>query len=430
MVKTLLGLVAAALAVVSSGCRLVGPCDGDFLRVKGHDIVDGRGNKFFIRGINIGHWLNPEGYMFGFTKCGSPRMIDEMFRELVGPEETRRFWRDFKKNYITERDIENIAATGANTVRMPLHYRLFTDEDFLDLTGSGDGFELVDKVVAWCRKYRLRLILDMHSCPGGNTGDNIDDSYGHPWLFEEEAYQRQYCEIWRKIAGRYADEPTVLGYDLMNEPISSRLKEMETLNRELERVQFMAIDAIRTVDRRHIVILAGAQWNGNFKVFTDYGKDPNMMYECHHYDFSNPKYDDARVKEFVRFRDKSGLAMFMGETGHNTHGWYKAIRESMERNNMGWTFWTYKLPRSSGWCVFPYPQGWKETIVAFAEGDRSSYAAIQKNRPDRKLALRLMRQYVENCKAENCSFEDGYLAALGLKTPNSELAQPRKTVLY
>jgi hypothetical protein len=410
-------LLSAMLAASVAGCRFCGPSDDDFLRVNGHDIVDGCGNKFFIRGINLGHWLNPEGYMFGFSKCNSAHMINTMFCELVGSEETKKFWRTFKENYITEKDIAAIASTGANTVRLPLHYKLFTEDEYLGDSDPEEGFKRIDDVVAWCRKYRIRVIIDMHSCPGGNTGDNIDDSYGFPWLFKEESYQKQYCRIWRKIAERYADEPVVLGYDLMNEPISSRLKEKDELNLQLERVQFMAIDAIRTVDRRHIVILAGAQWNGNFKVFTDFKKDPNMMYECHHYDFNNPKYDDARVQEFVKFRNKSGIAMFMGETGHNQHDWYRQIRLSMERNNMGWTFWTYKLPRSSGWSVFSYPDGWKETIVAFADGDRSTYAAIQKNCPDRAKALRLMREYVENCKAVNCRFETGYATALGLKEP-------------
>ena len=143
-----------------------------------------------------------------------------------------------------------------------------------------------------------------------------------------------------------------------------------------------------------------------------------MMYECHHYDFGNPEYKDGRVQEFARFRDKSGKPMYMGETGHNpSYDWYRQIRESMERNNIGWTFWPYKLPVKSGWNCFPYPDGWKETIAKFAEGDRSSYAAIQKNRPDRAKALELMRQYVENCKFANCRAEDEYLKALGLKVP-------------
>ena len=109
--------------------------------------------------------------------------------------------------------------------------------------------------------------------------------------------------------------------------------------------------------------------------------------------------------------------MYMGETGHNpSNDWYRQIRESMERNDIGWTVWPLKKPGSSSWFNFPYPEGWKETIVAFAESDRSSYAAIQKNRPDRATALRLMNEFVENCKAEHCTPDAGYLEAFGLKS--------------
>ena len=39
---------------------------GAFVRVSGTDLVAPDGSKLFIRGTNLGNWLNPEGYMFGF----------------------------------------------------------------------------------------------------------------------------------------------------------------------------------------------------------------------------------------------------------------------------------------------------------------------------------------------------------------------------
>lgn len=394
------------------------PAVSGFLHVKGHDLVDEKGEKFFIRGTNLGNWLNPEGYMFGFGKCSSPHMIDEMFKQLVGPEETANFWAAFRANYITEPDLAFVARTGANTVRLPFHYKLFTNEEYLGTTDPNEGFRYMDAVVGWCRQYGLKVILDMHDCPGGQTGSNIDDSYGNAWLFESEFFQRQYCDIWRRIAQRYSKEPVVLGYDLMNEPISHELRDKDLYNSRMESVQFRALDAIREVDKKHIIILGGAQWNGNFGVFSDFKKDSNMMYQCHHYDFGNPEYNDGRVQEFAAFRDKSGLPMYMGETGHNpSYDWYRRIRESMEAKNIGWTFWPLKKPDSSSWLTFAFPQGWKETIIAFAEADRSSYGNIYKARPDRATALSLMKEYVENCKAANCNVEASYLDALGLQVP-------------
>jgi hypothetical protein len=387
-----------------------------FIHTSGTNLVDGNGGKFFIRGTNLGNWLNPEGYMFGFRKCNSPHFIDEMFRQLVGPEEAANFWAAFKDNYVTEADIAFIEATGANTVRLPFHYKLFTAEDYLGSNDPAEGFRRLDAAIGWCRAHGLKVILDMHDCPGGQTGANIDDSYGYPWLFRSEGLQRQYREIWRAIAARYADEPTVLGYDLMNEPVSSDLADKEELNGLLAAVQRGAADAIREVDPNHVIMFAGAQWNTNFAPFDGFAFGENEMFTCHHYSFGNPDYDDGAVRRYAEVAERAGVPMYMGETGHNAYGWYRAIRESMESHNIGWTFWPVKMPNGGGWLRFPKPEGWDETVVAFAESDRGSYKELM-NRPERATAVDLLRRYAESCKFGNCAPNAEYLQSLNLSVP-------------
>ena len=55
------------------------PDADDFVRVEGADLITPEGEKLFIKGTNLGNWLNPEGYMFGFQKTNSGRFINEMF---------------------------------------------------------------------------------------------------------------------------------------------------------------------------------------------------------------------------------------------------------------------------------------------------------------------------------------------------------------
>ena len=404
-------LAAGIVALACVGCKST-----SFIRTAGTGLVDGDGNEFRIRGTNLGNWLNPEGYMFGFGKCSSPHMIDEVIRQLVGPEEAKDFWKRFKDNYITEADIAFVAKTGANTVRLPFHYKLFTCEDYLGANDPEEGFRRMDAVIGWCRKYGLRVVIDMHDCPGGQTGSNIDDSYGYPWLFVNEACQRQYCDIWRRIAARYADEPVVLGYDLMNEPISSDLSDMAELNKRLAAVQRMAADAIRSVDRNHILMFAGGQWDTNFAPFEDFEFKENEMFTCHCYQFGNPVYDDGSVANYAAIRDRKGVPMYMGETGHNQPVWNEAIRKSMEEKNIGWTYWPLKKPDKESWLAFKTPEGWNETIAAFAKSDRSSYKLIQ-NRPERAKAQELLNQYLENCRFGNCTPDAEYLKAVGLSFP-------------
>ena len=184
-----LSIIISVAAVVIYGCSQPKPepvAIPRFITIDGPNLLAPDGEKFFIRGINLGHWLNPEGYMFRFQKASSARLIDKAFREMVGPDFTNQFWKTFKDHYITREDIQSIHKLGMNTIRLPFHYKLFTDEDYMGLTAGQDGFQRVDSLLSWCREANIYVILDMHDAPGGQTGDNIDDSYGYPWLRTSE----------------------------------------------------------------------------------------------------------------------------------------------------------------------------------------------------------------------------------------------------
>ena len=409
MKKTLFVLLAALL--VACGAEKPINSNPDFIRIDGADLVAPNGEKFFIRSTNLGNWLNPEGYMFGFQKTNSAWMIDLMFRQAVGPDFAAEFWRAFKDNYVTEADIDFIASTGANTIRVPFNYRLFTDEDYMGLTAAQDGFERIDRLVEWCRGKGLYLILDMHDAPGGQTGDNIDDSYGYPWLMESEASQRLFVDIWTRIADRYKDETVILGYDLLNEPIAPYFDNQQELNAALAGVYRMATEAIRKVDRNHIIILGGAQWNSNFQPLEDTLFDEGVMYSCHRY--GGPTDADC-IRGFIDFRDKTNRPMYMGEIGHNTDEWMAAFCKTMEEQNIGYTFWPYKKITNSSFVGIPAPDGW-ELVQKFSEAPRTTYFEIRDARPDQAEVRRLMMEFVENSRFENCNIQSSYIRAIGLK---------------
>lgn len=404
------GLLSSMIAVAPASAS----AERDFLKVDGKDITDSKGNKFYIKGTNTGNWLNPEGYMFNFKRVSSPRMINEALCQLVGPSETASFWQSFKDNYITEQDFDFIASTGANTVRIPFHYKLFTNEDYLGLNDADEGFRRIDDCIAWARKHGLRLILDMHDCPGGQTGDNIDDSYGYPWLMTDERAQKQFIDIWKKIAERYSDEDIILGYELANEPIATYWEgeERDSLNSRLEPLYKQTVSAIREVDRNHIILLGGPQWNSYFGNFTDWTFDDNIMYTCHRY---GGEPTAAAIQEYIDFRDRTGLPMYMGETGHNSNEWMSLFADAMRSNNIGYTFWPYKKINDSSMTGVKEPEGWNE-LVAFVEAPRGSYSEIREARKlcSQERGKQLLQQYVENAKAANMLRHDDYITAIKL----------------
>ena len=301
--------------------------------------------------------------------------------------------------------------------------KLFTSEDYMGMTdNTGEGFRLIDNVVSWCRQAGLFLILDMHDCPGGQTGDNIDDSYGYPWLFRSERSQRLFCDIWQQIARRYQDEPVILGYELMNEPIAHYFKDSEEMKQFLQPLYKRAVAAIREVDTNHVIILGGAHWNSHFYMFDDWTFDDNIMYTCHRY--GGPATADA-IRDYIDFRDKTELPMFMGELGHNTIQWQEDFVRAMKENDIGYTFWPYKMVSTgSSMMGIIRPEQWDSIVVKFSEAPRGTYQEIRDARPDQELARQLLRQFLDNSRFVRCEPQEDYIRSMGLDSMPSEKALP------
>ncbi|HTI57653.1 glycoside hydrolase family 5 protein [Mucilaginibacter sp.] len=383
-----------------------------FITVKGKDVIGLDGKPFIMRGTNLGNWLIPEGYMFKFDKVNSPRLINEAITELIGPDEAKKFWEKYLHNYITEADIHYLKSIGVNSIRIPFNYRLFTNEDYLGANDPNRGFELIDPVIKWCKKEGIYVILDMHAAPGGQTGDNIDDGYGYPFLFKSGASQKQCAEIWARIADHYKNEPIIIGYDLLNEPIATYFDAGE-FNPSLEPVYKLITAAIRTVDKNHIVILGGAQWDSNFKPFGP-PFDTKLIYQFHKY-WTDPT--KAVIQDYIDFRDKYNVPIYCGETGENKDEWVKKFKDVLEENNIGWHYWPYKkMENLSGFVTFDKPANY-DKIIEYAAKQRGSFEDIRKAGPvDREQVKKALYDFIENSRFEHCRVNKGYVGALGFKT--------------
>ena len=382
----------------------------NFISVKGKAIIGTDNKPFLIRGTNLGNWLVPEGYMFKFKTTSSPRLIDQAFTELLGPEEAKAFWLKYQDTYITAADIHYLKTTGINSIRVPFNYRLFTYENYLGQNNPNRGFELLDRVIGWCKAEGLYVILDMHCAPGGQTGANIDDGLGYPFLYKSKAMREQTIAIWKSIAAHYKNETTVMGYDLLNEPIATYFK-AEEFNPYLEPLYKDITKAIRSVDANHILFLGGAQWDSNFKVFGA-PFDTKLVYTFHKY--WTPTTQEV-IQEYVDFRDKYNVPIYCGETGENKDEWVNDFRLLLEKNNIGWHYWPYKkMDNEAGVLTFSMPDGY-DKIIDYAEKNRQDFDAILKLAPtNREEIKKALYGFLNNCKFENCRINKGYVKALAM----------------
>lgn len=381
-----------------------------YVRVDGRQFVKPDGQVLTIRGTNLGNWLVPEGYMWRL-KDGpqSPREIEGLVELLLGPDKAAAFWQDYRDRYVTAADIAFLAQTGCNTLRVPLHWKFFTDE-------KGEGFRRLDRVVEWSRKEGIYLILDLHCAPGGQTGTNIDDSRGYPWLFESPSAQERLLTVWRNLARHYRDEPVVLGYDLLNEPLPA-YPGLEKYKPMLEPLFRRVTEAVRAIDPNHIVILTGAHWDSDFKVLgAPFAK--NVAYTFHKY-WMPPVVDS--IREYLDFSERHNVPVFIGETGENKDEWIAAFHALLEEQQVGWTFWPFKkMESTAGFLRFAPPVHW-EKILAYAQlSDRTGSDTVKP-----RLAVRPTQAEIEESFADllrqvelaRCTPNRGYIEALGLKVP-------------
>jgi endoglucanase len=379
-----------------------------FFSTRGTNIIATDGKSFQIKGTNLGNWLVPEGYMFLFKDANSPRLINETITELIGPEQSRSFWKKYLDRYITYEDIQYIKSIGMNSIRVPFNYRLFTNENYMGDNDSTRGFKFFDRLISWCRKEKLYVILDMHCAPGGQTGDNIDDGFGYPFLFESEQSIKLCASIWKRIAARYKNETVVIGYDLLNEPIAHYFNK-EKLNPLLEPVYKQITKAIREVDKNHILFLGGAQWDSDFKPFGA-PFDGKLVYTFHKY-WTAPTR--SVIQDYIDFSEKYNVPIYCGETGENNDDWVATFRKMLDSSFVGWHFWPYKkINNTRGIVTFNKP-AYYDSVIVYANTPKKNFEDIRKHRPDETEIQKALDGFLENCQFKNCTQNTGYIKALG-----------------
>jgi endoglucanase len=194
-----------------------------FVHIKNGALYDIENQPILLEGVGLNAWLLPEGYMFkSYKGIDRPRKFYAWTETLLGKEASDLFWIQFRELFITENDIKLIKDLGFNSVRIPFDYEILfhASETKEKLIIKEEGFNLIDRVLKWCKKYQVYAILDLHAAPGGQTGANIDNcKHDQPELFTNELYQKQTINLWQDIALRYKDNVWVAAYDLMNEPL-------------------------------------------------------------------------------------------------------------------------------------------------------------------------------------------------------------------
>jgi endoglucanase len=373
---------------------------GAFLKTNGQDIVDQNGKAVMLRGFGPGEWFNIEAYMIKWPDKDiggyGARKIRNKLIELMGEAGAEEFYRRWEQNIVTEEDVQQWARWGTNSVRLPFNYRSLSSADGVY---REEGFQRLDRVIGWCKKNGIYVVLDMHAAPGAQNNELMSDSPDGVARFwsEGETYQTWGIHLWQKIAERYSLEPAVAGYNIFDEPI---LPAGHSVKKDLRPYYVRVSKAIREVDANHILFFDGTKWSSAFPGL-ETPWDANMVYDPHKYWDKN---DQAAIRKYLKLRSKSNRPLWNAETGENTNQWLKDMVSLCERNNIGWNLWTYK---KVGSARQPY------TITAPPNYDAIlKYVAGKGAKPSQAEATAIMFALADNAATEKCHFNPEVLDAL------------------
>jgi endoglucanase len=281
----------------------------------------------------------------------------------------------------TKKDFIEIKSLGCDVIRLPINLHGMT-------AGAPDYiidpllFSFLDSAVNWAEELQLYLLIDNHSFdPSSNTSPDIGLTLN---------------KVWPQLADHYKDRSGYIMYEVLNEPHG-------ITNQLWGTIQQQAIDAIRSKDAKHTIIVGPSGFNSyNDLAQMPIYSDANLIYTFHFYDpfmfthqgasWNTPSmvslsgvpfpYNSAtmpacptdllgswveqalknypvdgtvaKVKSLidiaVNFKNAHNIDIFCGEFGVYIPNsdttdrvfWYQTVKDYLEEKSIPWTIWDYK----------------------------------------------------------------------------------------
>ena len=320
----------------------------------GNQIVDSAGNPVQIAGIN---WFGMESDIF--TPHGLwTRNYQDMMDQMVALE-----FNTIRLPYSSEM---------LHTTKMPSGIDFYRNPELAGLT----PIEIMDEVIRYAGEVGLRVILDHHrsSAGAGATANGL-------W-YEGQYTEAQWIADWQMLAARYADDPTVIGADLHNEPHNGTWGGGGAT--DWAAAAERAGNAILAVNDNWLIFVEGVAsyegqhywWGGNLMGVADrpivLDVADRVVYSPHDYPnsvyaqpwFQGTDFGDALPDKFEQMwgyiYEQNIAPIYLGEFGTRLSDpkdvvWYEAITSYLSGDfdndgtidiaagtqDMSWTFWSW-----------------------------------------------------------------------------------------
>ena len=293
--------------------------------------------------------------------------------------------------FITEADIADISSLGFDHVRVPVDYNVLEDEEGNKLES---GFAYLENCLAWCTKYNLKMLIDLHECYGYSF-DPLKKDMDRSKFFYDSALQERFLNLWEEIARRFKDASDRVAFEPLNEVVLESVA--DAWNALLARY----IKTIRAIAPDTWIVAGGVCYNNVTSVpLLKLPPDDRVVYNFHCYepfpfthqraywvenmpsDFTidypasmeiyreksktidpnlggaifktgvkelGPEFFEAIFKPALEKSQKDGIPLYCGEYGvidladnQSKLRWLKDIHSVFDKYGIGHALWNYK----------------------------------------------------------------------------------------
>jgi aryl-phospho-beta-D-glucosidase BglC (GH1 family) len=338
------------------------------LHASGRSIVNAEGAVVPLVGVNLGGWFVMEKWMVPLDSGSLPDTYSVMqtLDSRFGVATEQSLIKTYQQSWITTADLDNIKNAGFNVVRAPIWWGQFYLLN--DQTPGGwraDAFEVLDWLVNACAARGIYVIIDMHGVVGGQSNSDDTGRSGQNQYWTNGNFQGDTAYLWWQIANHYKGNPTVAGYDLINEPVGTPSSDT-VLN-----IYNQLYQSIRSVDPSHMIIMEGTwgSWNWSMLPNPNVFGWTNVAYQMHEYQWNAPQsqVEQGAVNQVNDFNNHASYNVpgYVGEFndfGFGSATWQFSTN-AWNAAGLSWTVWSYKataglIPNSWG---FYDPNHWATT---------------------------------------------------------------------
>lgn len=350
----------------------------------------------------------------------------------------------------TEEDFARMTQWGFNAIRFLIFWHMIEPQEDVFDEQYLDG---VAERIQWAADHGLYVILDMHmDVYGRKFGENgapvwatRDDGYPFtrvdPWylnylspavqaaythLYTDQDLQTRYHEMWAHVVERFAGNPTVIGYDLQNEPYWGRDNPLTFEAEKLLPFYKGTIEAIRRVDPDAVcffkpMIVTSTGFPSSLPPIDD----PHAVYAPHFYQVEQHNFglpydgNDSVIRNAALTRAR--------EAERHRSPWILAelgIADTVS----GFDLHLHHLMRAlddyaSGWTYYDYEKGPGQQILDSEGNEKPNLWPLIRTYPQ-KVAGEIQRfSYDPETKIFDLTFKnkDGVTGATEIYVPNNRV---------